>query len=181
MTILSSFIFGTLAWSFTEYAMHRWNGHGMKGKTRFSRDHLRHHTQEDYFAPFWEKATVAVLVAALVGVIAVILAGLETGLSFTGGFMMTYVGYERLHMRLHSHGPINAFGRWARRHHFAHHFNCPRQNHGVTSPLWDVMFGSHQKIERVRVPRKKAMRWLIDEEGELYPQYNDDYVLTGRR
>jgi len=181
MTILIFFILGAIGWSFTEYALHRWNGHGMKGKTRFSREHLRHHAVEGYFAPLWAKIGVAGLVGSIVGALGIGILGPEAGLAFTFGFMVSYGSYEALHSRLHSHGPSTAFGRWARKHHFAHHFNCPKLNHGVTSPIWDIVFRSRRQVTQVRVPRKKSMSWLTDNEGELLPQYAQDYVLAGRR
>ena len=37
---------GFLVWTFVEYAMHNFNGHRMKGRTKFSREHLKHHAEE---------------------------------------------------------------------------------------------------------------------------------------
>ena len=40
MTHLLALALGALGWTFTEYVLHRFDGHGMKGKTPFSREHL---------------------------------------------------------------------------------------------------------------------------------------------
>ena len=53
------------------------------------------------------------------------------------------------------------------------------RNHGVSIPLWDIVFGTLDRPERVRVPRRLAMPWLVDEQGEVRPEFADDYELVG--
>jgi hypothetical protein len=52
-------------------------------------------------------------------------------------------------------------------------------NHGVSLPLWDHVFGTYERPTQVRVPRRLALPWLVDDEGELRPEFVDDYVLVG--
>jgi hypothetical protein len=52
-------------------------------------------------------------------------------------------------------------------------------NHGVSTPVWDHVFGTHQSPERVRVPRRLALPWLVDDQGALRAEFADDYVLVG--
>ncbi len=54
------------------------------------------------------------------------------------------------------------------------------QNHGVTSPFWDHVFGTFVAVDVVRVPRRLAMRWLIDDDGAVLPEYADRYEIIGR-
>ena len=51
----------------------------------------------------------------------------------------------------------------------------------MTSPFWDHVFGTHVEVDVVRVPRRMAMRWLVDEHGEVRAEYRDDYELRGTR
>ena len=178
MPHLVALALGALGWSFTEYVLHRFDGHGMKGRTTFSREHLAHHADPAYFAPWSLKFRLAALV---VGGLGAVLATLFGAPGFTGavGFTAGWLGYEWLHRRLHTHGPLNAYGRWARRHHFHHHFNDPKRNHGVTSPVWDWVFGTLAEVDVVRVPRRHAPVWLVDG-GELVAAHTADYVLRGR-
>ena len=64
-------------------------------------------------------------------------------------------------------------------HHFHHHFGHPMSNHGVTHPLFDIVFRTLERPDKVRVPRRLAMVWLTDEQGEVRPEYRDDYELVG--
>ncbi len=154
---------GMFGWSLLEYLLHRFLGHEPRTRPNpFATEHVRHHIEGDYFAPNWKKGLSAVIVVALLVGPGVALAGVAPGVAFALGFAATYVGYEVIHRRNHTHPGRGPYGRWARRHHFHHHFGNPRSNHGVTTPLWDWVFGTHETAGVVRVPRKLAMVWLID-------------------
>lgn len=172
-------VIGFLSWSFAEYAIHNWVGHLGRGRNEFSREHLAHHRDGNYFATTAKKAWMALPVVAAMGPLAVLIGGWLLGVVYTAAFLGTYVGYEVLHRRCHTHAPRNAYARWARRHHFHHHFASPKRNHGVTSPLWDLIFRTYDRPGVVKVPAKHAMTWLVDPAtGEVYDRYARDYVIT---
>jgi len=75
---------------------------------------------------------------------------------------------------------VGFYGRWARRHHFYHHFHDPKVNHGVTSPIWDIVFGTYHKPDVIRVPEKLKMVWLCDETGEVKEPFRAQYELRRR-
>lgn len=154
---------GGMTWSFLEYFLHRFLGHDRRTMPNpFADEHTRHHSVGDYFAPTWKKAILTVVVFAAVTPLAALLVGTALGATYAAAFAAMYVAYEVVHRRAHTHEGIGAYGRYLRRHHFHHHFGNPRSNHGVTSPLWDVVFGTYESPERIRVPRKLTMRWLKD-------------------
>jgi len=179
MTVLLAAGLGAFGWSLTEYLMHRFDGHGMKGKTRFSKEHLAHHADPKYFAPTVYKLRAAAGVLFVQSLALYPFFGLA-GIGFALGFGLAYAGYEWLHRRIHTHAPLGHYGRWARKHHFHHHFNSPKDNHGVTSPVWDIVFGTLVPTGQVRVPRRHAPVWLTDDEGGLIEDFSTDYVLAGR-
>ncbi len=181
LTMPLMFALGAFVWSFAEYGLHNWRGHGSKGKNEFSREHLQHHARGHWFAPTHKKVKAALLVAAVMLPASALAVGWLNGGALTAGFTLAYIGYEVLHRRLHTHPPKGAYGRWARRHHFYHHFTKPNDNHGVTSPLWDHVFGTHAEPGLIRVPAKLAMPWLVDPAtGEVYERFAGDYVVARR-
>jgi hypothetical protein len=96
------------------------------------------------------------------------------------GWAAGYAAYEQFHWREHHRPPL---GRWelaARRRHFTHHFGSPRANYGVTSAVWDRVFGTRRPVGTVRVPARMAMPWLLDANGAVRAGYARDYVLVGR-
>ncbi len=178
--IAVSSILGVLTWSFAEYALHNWYAHGAKGRNRFSRQHLKHHTNGQYFAPALEKAIAASFALAVATPAVLWLAGPLFGLCYGGAFASTYLMYEWLHRRCHTHAPKSRYGTWLRQHHLHHHYTRPKENHGVTSPIWDRVFGTLTPSGIVRVPERKLFEvpWLVDENNEVLPEFAENYVIA---
>ena len=178
-TSLAAFL-GATGWSLAEYWIHRELGHNPKKlKNPFGTEHVAHHGKGNYFASAWKKAGAAALATALLLPPAVFLAGALHGGAFVAGFVGFYLTYELIHRLEHVFEGVGAYGRWARQHHFWHHFHNPRMNHGVTTPVWDHVFGTYEKPGRVEVPRKMAMPWLCDASGEVHPHLQELYGLRG--
>jgi len=171
---------GAAAWTLTEYVLHRFVFHGLSPNAPGAGEHRQHHASPDYFAPWWQKALAAVAATAVILPGVVFATGAKTGIGFTIGFIAMYLVYEVLHRRAHTHPPRGRYGRWRRRNHFAHHFSDPSRAHGVTSPAWDRVFKTRLAVERVRIPSRLAMRWLVDEHGRVREPFESDYVLVGR-
>lgn len=182
-TVLSLFaagLAGLATWSFTEYCMHRFLGHACKGRNHFSREHLAHHSNPDYFAPAWQKLLFALACMTVIVLVGQILVPTSLALAYASGFALSYGFYEWLHRRIHTHPPRNWYGQMVRKHHLSHHFTDARQCHGVTSRAWDRVFGTHSPVEKVRVPRKMATRWMLTDTGELNENFSQCYRLVGR-
>lgn len=156
---------GVVTWTLLEYVMHRWLGHDRRLRGNpFGIEHVRHHAEGNYFAPAYKKLAAAAVATVVLGAPAIALLGTARGAAYVGGLIGFYGIYEILHRLEHVHAGFGAYGRWARRHHFTHHFVDARCNHGVTSPLWDLVFGTYRRPGRIVVPRKLAMAWLEDPE-----------------
>lgn len=170
---------GVTLWSLVEYLLHRFLGHDRRTLPNgFATEHTRHHAEGDYFAPTWKKALVALVGAPAVSAIAALVLGVPLGAVFGASFIAMYVLYEWVHRRAHTHRGRSAYGRYLRRHHFHHHFGNPRANHGVTSPVWDVAFGTFEAPGRIRVPEKLRMPWLVDPvTGAVFPDLSTCYEL----
>ncbi len=184
---------GGLAWSASEYAIHRFVGHGPK-RTKpgrlglltpggfayeFNREHLAHHADTTYFAPTWRKAIAGTTAIAALTALGTPLLGPRRARAFALGFGGVYLAYEVMHRITHTRAPRTRYGRWVRRHHLLHHHKTPRQNHGVTSPIWDHLFGTDLPHEKVRIPRHVAPAWLVDARGEVKAEYASEYELVG--
>ena len=183
MKLLFSAALGAASWSLTEHVMHRYLGHVFaRNRNFFAVEHVRHHATTSYFAPAWKKGAAAAVVAAIVTPVASMIVGPRRGLAYTAGFVSTYLGYEWLHYRAHVAAPTNRYEAWLRKHHFYHHFHNPSVNHGVTSPIWDRVFGTYEKPDVIRVPARHAMPWLRDPEtGKLDPRFAADYEIVDKR
>ena len=180
-TMILSSMLGIFTWSFAEYAIHNWVGHLGKGRNEFSREHLAHHKDPHYFAPTWKKVVAALAVLCIVAPIAIYLSTLALGACYSISFVVTYIIYEWFHNQTHVAAPRNPYSRYLYKHHLYHHFGSPKTNHGVTSPIWDVVFRTYKTPGQIRVPERDAMAWLRDEKGEVKEEYRADYVLIQRQ
>jgi sterol desaturase/sphingolipid hydroxylase (fatty acid hydroxylase superfamily) len=174
--IITALVIGAACWTFAEYGIHHWVGHLGRGKNPFSREHLSHHRTGE-FTEWTRKYFQAALVVKLLGTVSVLIAGWPVGLAWTLGFCAAYGVYEFTHRRLHTHPPQNAYGRMLRRHHFSHHFSSAKYNHGVTSRFWDHIFRTYSPLTTIKVPKRLAMSWLVDEHGAVLPAYAGDYQI----
>lgn len=168
---------GILSWTFFEYVIHRFLGHQKKENNPVTAEHHRHHREGDYFAPAWKKLILAVIVVLILTTLIGKFFGWLNGAAFSFGLVGMFLVYETIHKTLHVWAPKISYGRWARKHHFYHHFKSPSKNHGVTTPLWDIVFGTYQPVNlKLRVPKKMAMTWLAN----APEKYKDDYEIVGR-
>lgn len=58
------------------------------------------------------------------------------------GFILGYVLYDMTHYSTHHISMKKGYFRQVRVHHMHHHFQTPEQRFGVTSPIWDYVFGT---------------------------------------
>ena len=143
--LADAFIFaaGVFAWTLLEYVIHGVLGHAHR--TFVTRLHEVHH--RDPRAVFALGAWVPVLVVLCV---AWRIFGAAPGVIFIGGVAAGFAGYEFVHYRIHFSRPSSALEERLRTRHLAHHFKEPDAIFGVTTPLWDVVFGTEPQAERMR-------------------------------
>ena len=129
MITLITFSIGIICWPVLEYLLHRFLGHDLKINTLFKKEHTRHHSETDYFAPLAYKAAAAVPVCTLAVLLVSFISGSwEIGIAFTTGFLSMFSLYEFVHWNMHATAPSTKLGMKLRKHHLAHHFHNPKMN-----------------------------------------------------
>lgn len=180
MIYILAFLGGVALWTLAEYLLHRYLGHVHKGRNFFKAEHLTHHAVANYFAPAWKKAVMAVVVASTLTMLLSLLLPITHALVFIAGFTGMYGLYEYTHYRYHAAEPVVQPFIILRKHHFYHHFHNPMMNHGVTTRFWDRVFGTFVRVEKVKVPRKMTMSWLMADEEHVKPEYALHFQLGKR-
>ena len=175
--LLLATLAGMGLWTLAEYLLHRFLGHEHKGRNFFKEEHVLHHSRAAYFAPAYKKALLAVVVCGVMIAALTLLLPFTMALAFTAGFAGMYLLYEATHKRYHSRDPLAPVFLVLRKHHFYHHFHNPKKNHGVTTRLWDRVFGTFVRVEMVTVPPKLSMPWLMEEE-EIKEAYQQHFRLA---
>ncbi len=59
------------------------------------------------------------------------------------GTAIGYVAYDWTHYYTHHFNPKFAPLKWIKRYHMLHHHDSPTHRYGITSPLWDLVFGTY--------------------------------------
>jgi sterol desaturase/sphingolipid hydroxylase (fatty acid hydroxylase superfamily) len=130
---------GIFVWTFLEYAIHRFVLHN---GLFFSADHAEHHAAPKALigTPTW--LTFLILVSGIY-LPAILALGLGLGLTFGFGVTLGYLFYSFAHYILHHWNARRGgiFQRW-KRIHALHHYAGKDGNFGVTSALWDYVFGT---------------------------------------
>ena len=140
---------GILGFTLFEYLLHRFVFHGLlriahdqPSRFRAFMAHGYHHEFPDdkmrlVMPPMisWPIATIFALayVAAL---------GPHLALPALAGTMTGYIGYDWVHYYTHHAHPRGGVGKWMRVYHLRHHHQDPNAHYGVSSPLWDIPFGT---------------------------------------
>lgn len=180
MLTVSAFLTGVILWTFAEYILHRFLGHVHKGRNFFKTEHLQHHARANYFAPASGKAMAAISVAAVLVASLSLVMPLISAVALMVGFTGMYGLYEIVHYRFHMKDPVAMPFIILRKHHFYHHFHDPKMNHGVTTRVWDRVFGTFVKVEKVVVPSRMPLQWLLDG-TEVKPVYSPHFQLSSAR
>lgn len=137
---------GFCAWTLFEYLMHRFLFHfrakSAGGQHSVFVMHGAHHKQpEDRLRALMPPFVSLPLGAFLFGLAALALERPWLEASF-GGFLTGYLVFDLIHWACH-HGQLpTALGRALKRYHLRHHFDHRSGNFGVSSPIWDWLFGT---------------------------------------
>jgi len=173
---------GVVLWTGTEYGAHRFAMHSVKGRGPAAKEHLMHHAQPERTRRFIRLLghlgmyTTAVAIGFVLSFVAPLVVAVPIAL----GWGIGYTLYEGLHWAAHHRPPLNEFDLRLRRRHFHHHFAAPKTNLGVMFAGWDVLLGTNVEPETIKVPRRLAMPWLVDADGNVLPEFVDHYVIVGR-
>lgn len=141
---------GFLSWTFFEYMMHKYIYHMLptnrvKGWIQYTMHGLHHEYPRDKSRMALPPLLIVFLSFAFLYLFKMMLGNYAYG--FTPGFLFGYAAYLCIHYLIHAkRQPKNAFKiLWV--NHSIHHYKNPDVAFGVSSPLWDYVFGT--------VPQKK--------------------------
>lgn len=144
---------GFFIWTFAEYMMHRFLYHKSGDASYDSRFkymfHGVHHEYPDDSERLVLPPVPSLLLAGTLFSLFYLLMGWYA-LLFATGFLWGYVTYMNLHFIVHRFRPPKRFAFWWK-HHQIHHFQQHDRAFGVTTSLWDHLFGTMPERQRKTV------------------------------
>jgi len=136
---------GVLFWTLTEYWLHRKFFHWTRPERLHFIIHGAHHMYPNDYGRVVFPPTASLALGAVFYLIFLAVLGYGMTLPFFGGFVVGYLWYDMTHFWVHVGKPRSRYGRFVRRHHMLHHFSQPEHKFGVSTPLWDFVFGTYGK------------------------------------
>jgi sterol desaturase/sphingolipid hydroxylase (fatty acid hydroxylase superfamily) len=142
-------VLGYLAWTLTEYSVHRFLFHlhlpGETGARIHFLIHGIHHDHPSDPLRLVMPPLMSIPLVTLTWIGASLLFGAPLKYPLMAGYMLGMVIYDELHYHLHCRRPGTQIGVWLRRIHMLHHFRHPESHFGVSAPYWDYIFGTVQR------------------------------------
>ena len=141
-------IAGFVSWTFAEYWLHRlffhWKAPGRWGERMHFLVHGVHHTwPRDKYRLVMPPAVSITLFFLFLGIWYALL-GPRWVWPFHAGFVTGYMAYDLTHYYVHHYNPKTRYGLALKKHHMLHHFKNSESRFGVSSMVWDHVFGTKQ-------------------------------------
>lgn len=146
LPVLAVGLAGLVTWSLTEYCLHRFLFHyparSRIGKRLVYLFHGNHHDDPK------DKTRLVMPPAGAIPIMAVIylLFGLLVPAPwiepFTAFFIVGYLIYDYIHYWTHHFPMRGRLAKYLKHYHLRHHYSKQEGRYGVSSPLWDWVFGT---------------------------------------
>jgi sterol desaturase/sphingolipid hydroxylase (fatty acid hydroxylase superfamily) len=146
-TILMFFV-GMLAFTWVEYMIHRYLFHmgadtEQRAKVQYTLHGVHHEFPKDK-----ERLAMPPIVSITISTLFLFIFRLFLGdlvFSFLPGFLVGYAAYLSIHYMIHSFQPPKNFLNILWVNHSVHHYKKGEEVFGVSSPLWDYIYGTIAK------------------------------------
>jgi dihydroceramide fatty acyl 2-hydroxylase len=135
-----------LVWTLVEYVLHRWvfhieGKHPVAQRLHFIIHGNHHHVPQDPMRLVMPPLA-GVIIATILFVPMFLVLGPVWVNPFFAFFLVGYLAYDYTHYAVHHFTPRTAWGRFVKQAHMMHHYANPNSRWGVSSPLWDFVFGT---------------------------------------
>lgn len=168
-TIAIAFLAGMFFWTFFEYAMHRFAFHFVSENPRTRQIvyvmHGNHHEyprdKERLFMPPVPSLILASIIFAGQYGLADALGIVEYVFAFFPGFMLGYLLYGTMHYAIHAWNPPYKWMKPLWRNHHLHHYKNEQQGFGVSSTLWDRVFGTMFDLSKEKEDKEKVKELMF--------------------
>jgi sterol desaturase/sphingolipid hydroxylase (fatty acid hydroxylase superfamily) len=161
--VAPTFIGGMLFWTLFEYVMHRFAFHWMAESERAKKIvyimHGNHHhfprDKERLFMP-----PVPSLILASIIFLIMFATMDENVFMFYPGFILGYLIYGSMHYAIHAWNPPFKWMKPLWRNHHLHHYKDERQGFGVSTTIWDRVFGTMFDLKKEKEDKEKVMELM---------------------
>jgi sterol desaturase/sphingolipid hydroxylase (fatty acid hydroxylase superfamily) len=166
LRIAYTFIAGMLVWTLFEYIMHRFIFHWVAESERAKKIvyvmHGNHHhyprDKERLFMPPVPSLIISSLLFSLFYLVI-----RESVFVFFPGFILGYLMYGTMHFAIHAWNPPFKWMKPLWRNHHLHHYKDEHKGFGVSSTLWDLVFGTMFDLKKEKEDKAKVRELMFQE------------------
>ncbi len=163
------FIAGMFFWSLFEYTIHRFVFHLFAESERAKKIvyviHGNHHEyprdKERLFMPAVPSLLLAIIVFSIMYLAAYLFGNPEYVFAFFPGFLTGYLIYGSMHYAIHAWNPPFKWMKPLWRNHHLHHYKNVEQGFGVSSTLWDHIFGTMFDLTKEKEDKEKVQELMF--------------------
>jgi sterol desaturase/sphingolipid hydroxylase (fatty acid hydroxylase superfamily) len=162
--ILLTFLAGMLTWTLFEYLMHRfvfhYIAHSPAAKRIIYIIHANHHEyprdRERLFMP----PVPSFIMATVVFTFQYLIIGTNAFMFFSG-FLFGYLIYGTMHFAIHAWNPPFKWMKPLWRNHHLHHYKEQEKGFGVSTTIWDRVFGTMFDLKKEKEDKEKVKELMF--------------------
>jgi sterol desaturase/sphingolipid hydroxylase (fatty acid hydroxylase superfamily) len=163
--IILTFLGGMFFWTFFEYVAHRFLFHfvaesGRAKKFIYTLHGNHHHYPRDRQRLFMPPVP-SLIIASLVFGLMWLAMGQHTFMFFPG-FVLGYLMYGTMHYAIHAWNPPFKWMKPLWRNHHLHHYKNEHNGFGVSSTIWDHLFGTMFDLKKEKEDKEKVTQLMFD-------------------
>ena len=169
LKIAVSFLAGMFSWSLFEYVIHRYIFHFVaESKRALEIVYLIHGNHHEYprdkerlFMPAVPSLLASSAIFCLLYGVGYLSGATGFVFSFFPGFLFGYLIYGSMHYAIHAWNPPFKWMKPLWRNHHLHHYKNLERGFGVSSTLWDHVFGTMFDLEKEKEDKTKVQELLV--------------------
>jgi len=169
LLLVITFITGMFWWSFFEYCIHRFVFHFVAESERATKIvyiiHGNHHEyprdRERLFMPPVPSLIIASIFFALQYFVFNLFNASAFTFAFFPGFIIGYLMYGTMHYAIHAWNPPFKWMKPLWRNHHLHHYKNDHMGFGVSSTLWDHIFGTMFDLKKEKEDKEKVQELMF--------------------
>jgi len=152
VTTMILFFTGVIAFTWVEYMVHRYVFHlkpytELRAKLQYTMHGVHHEFPKDK-----DRLAMPPLLSITIATILLLLFKVIMGdfvFAFLPGFLVGYASYLSVHYMVHAYAPPKNFFKALWVNHSVHHYKDGEVVFGVSSPLWDYIYGTMKMKENL--------------------------------
>jgi len=152
------------SWTLFEYLMHRFVFHFVSDNPRVQRFiyilHGNHHEFPRDKQRLFMPPVPSLILACLIFSLQYLILG-NYAFAFFPGFLLGYLIYGSMHYAIHAWKPPFKFMKPLWRNHHLHHYKDEHKGFGVSTSLWDRVFGTFFDLQKEKEDPEKVRQLMF--------------------